>query len=206
MPSALVLRPLATLRPRNKIAPAIEPDSRRTQWQETSTSSLLADAGVLPRQQTATQVYRYGIIVPDNHHLEALALSPAGDQIIYQAVNQGNRRLYRRNLDEQQSRPIAGTEEGRSPFFSPDGQRFGFFTPGRLKIAGPSGIRTLATLTPSLDQFRAVWGQDTYIYFNSKVGIHLESGEFGFRVVRRNECWILSKARIDRHTPSRTER
>ena len=38
-----------------------------------------------------------------------------------------------RTLDQEQSAPLAGTEDAYGPFFSPDGQNVGFFAGGKLK-------------------------------------------------------------------------
>src|SRR5262249_22564744 len=62
----------------------------------------------------------------------ALAISPDGHSIIYMGVDD-QLRLYVRNLDSSESRPIPGTEGGRSPFFSPDGKWLGFLTEHYLK-------------------------------------------------------------------------
>src|SRR4029453_10144589 len=68
-----------------------------------------------------------------------LALSPDGTQLVYNASSGGESRLYLRALDELDTTPIAGTENGRVPFFSPDG-RWVAFTPGdklkKVPVAG----------------------------------------------------------------------
>ena len=51
--------------------------------------------------------------------------------------------LLRRALDGVQTEPIAGTERGIAPFFSPDGQWIGFFTVDELKkvpLAGGTAV------------------------------------------------------------------
>ncbi|MGD8361663.1 MAG: protein kinase, partial [Gemmatimonadota bacterium] len=68
---------------------------------------------------------------PDQELLGTLfrrfALSPDGRQLVYAARRQGRNQLFLRPLDRDESSPIPGTENGRDPFFSPDGRWVGFF-------------------------------------------------------------------------------
>ncbi len=73
-----------------------------------------------------------------------IAVSPDGRTVVFRGTSQGAGRLYRRGLDTSGAEPIAGTEEGFNPFFSPDGEWLGFFTTTELKkvpVAGGSPIR-----------------------------------------------------------------
>ena len=100
-----------------------------------------------------------------------LALSPDGRTLAYVAVVQdGDRRLYRRSMDQLEAFPIRGTEGAAWPFFSPDGEWVGFFAGGGLgdlslkKVSLTGGPPT--TLTPPLSGFRgASWGPDGTIVF-----------------------------------------
>jgi serine/threonine protein kinase/Tol biopolymer transport system component len=61
------------------------------------------------------------------------AVSPDGRQIIFSAVSEGKNQLWIRSLDSQAARPLAGTENGVLPFWSPDNKSFAFFAGGKLK-------------------------------------------------------------------------
>jgi serine/threonine-protein kinase len=63
----------------------------------------------------------------------ALTLSPDGTQIAWSACDGTGCRLYSRPLDRLDPTPIAGTDDARAPFFSPDGTWIAFFADGRLK-------------------------------------------------------------------------
>ena len=65
----------------------------------------------------------------DSYPGRSLALSHDGTQIVYataQATAEDSR-LRLRRLDETEIRPIPGTEDGRAPFFSPDGEWLAYF-------------------------------------------------------------------------------
>jgi Tol biopolymer transport system component len=94
-----------------------------------------------------------------------IAVSPDDRTVIFRAASQGVARLYRRGLNASAAEPIAGTEGGFSPFFSPDGEWLGFFTNTELKkvpLAGGSPIRI--SLVPPVTA-GAAWGADGSIVF-----------------------------------------
>ena len=63
-----------------------------------------------------------------------LAISPDGRRLVFPVRGaDGKQTLAMRMLDESQSTTLAGTENGRGPFFSPDGQWVGFFARPYLK-------------------------------------------------------------------------
>lgn len=78
-----------------------------------------------------TRVTRFTIDLPAEQELTQsawtlpLALSPDGRRMVYTAGVPSQ--LYLRDFDTDTSRPIPGTENGDSPFFSPDGEWVGFF-------------------------------------------------------------------------------
>lgn len=114
---------------------------------------------------TGNQVYRYSIISETTGQISSLAISPAGDQIVFQGSGP---MLYRLYLEQSDPQSIRGTESGRSPFFSPDGQSLGFFTEHELKILEDGRLRTLAVLPPGYRFHDAQWAPDGYVYYNSQ--------------------------------------
>jgi len=98
-----------------------------------------------------------------------VALSPDGLLLAYvAATGSGTKQLFLRRLDQlDDAQPIAGTEGAFDPFFSPDSQWIGFFTPGRLKkvsVLGSSPI-TLCDIAVPLG---ARWTYDGHIMFSSQ--------------------------------------
>ncbi|MGH9580101.1 MAG: TolB family protein, partial [Terriglobales bacterium] len=99
----------------------------------------------------------------------SLALSPDGTPIVYVAERAGVTQLHLRGIGDFEARPIAGTEGGFAPFFSPDGQWIAFFygISGQLRkvpLAGGPVMRLCDAQAP----FGATWAEDGNIYFASR--------------------------------------
>ena len=91
--------------------------------------------------------------------------------MVYSGPADGGNRLWVRRLDQLDATPIAGTEGGSSPFFSPDGQRIGFIKEGTaVRIASLAGAPTV-TLTDKANTTSGDWGDDGYIYFEVDSGV-----------------------------------
>jgi serine/threonine-protein kinase len=100
-----------------------------------------------------------------------IALSPDGRAMVYSGPADGGSRLWFRPLDQLDATPIAGTENGSSPFFSPDGKRVGFIKEGTsVRIASLAGAPTV-TLTDKANTTSGDWGEDGYIYFEVDSGV-----------------------------------
>ena len=69
----------------------------------------------------------------------SFAIAPDGRRIVYLANATGTPQLFLRDLGSGQSTPIPGTEFATSPFFSPDGQRLGFFAQQKLQVLTLAG-------------------------------------------------------------------
>ena len=71
------------------------------------------------------------------------AISPDGRTIIYAREGPDGTRLYARQLDELAARPLAGTENAATPFFSPNGDWIAFYSNGairKLRLAGGTPV------------------------------------------------------------------
>jgi serine/threonine-protein kinase len=100
-----------------------------------------------------------------------VAISPDGTRIVYTAVRDGKWELVLRRLDRLESTPIAGTEGGFAPFFSPDGHEVGFISVGELRrvpVDGGSSV-TIWRGDPTLD--RAVWTDSGTIVYGQDFGL-----------------------------------
>ena len=106
------------------------------------------------------------------HLGSSVALSPDGKQIAYVVNHGAERSIYVRSLDRLESVPVAGTEGGSGPFFSPDGDWIGFIADGKLKKVPVSGGRAAALCDVAV-LTGASWGAgDTIVYTpNFNVGL-----------------------------------
>lgn len=113
----------------------------------------------------APAVTRLSIILPGDAPLDttsglpAVALSPAGDLVVYAAVDRGGRRLYARRMDRMEAAALPGTEGAAGPFFSPDGSWIGFFANGRLRKVSIGGLPP-GDLAEAPRPGGASWGSD----------------------------------------------
>ncbi len=67
------------------------------------------------------------------------AVSKDGQRVVFVAERDGVPLLHLRDLRALEAKVIAGTENAMEPFFSPDGQRIGFFAGGKLKVVSLAG-------------------------------------------------------------------
>ena len=143
------------------------------------TAALSAAAGAfvlwLGTGSTDLSVKRFSVTLPAGDEflvggLEGplLAISTDGSKIVYAGVRDGVEQLFLRRVDEPKARPIAGTEGGRMPFFSHDGERIGFFADRVLKTislqGGPPTILGTGTLG-------GAWALDDSIVFATANGL-----------------------------------
>jgi serine/threonine-protein kinase len=98
----------------------------------------------------------------------ALALAPDGRTLVVAGTDEdGRQRLYQRSLERFEPTPMAGTEGGSVPFFSPDGEWIGFFADGRLKRVAAGGGPAVDITPVSGFPAGASWGTDGRIAFVS---------------------------------------
>lgn len=92
----------------------------------------------------------------------AIAISPDGDQVAYAVTENGVTQLYVRPMNSFEARPLSGTTNATSPFFSPDGRWLAFLADGKLKKVATTG-GTVETLC-DIPGFRgASWGLEETI-------------------------------------------
>lgn len=74
------------------------------------------------------------LMPPDSRNAGPVALSHNGRKLVFTAINgDGSKSLWIRNLESLESKPIAGTEDAVSGFWSPDDRFLAFFTQSKLK-------------------------------------------------------------------------
>ena len=95
-----------------------------------------------------------------------VAVSPDGSHIAYSAEG----RIFVRPLAESESRPVAGTESGLLPTFSPDGQSIAFLADGALKRVSLSG-GVPATICAARSSVSLDWNSGGIVFEQRGTGI-----------------------------------
>jgi eukaryotic-like serine/threonine-protein kinase len=121
-------------------------------------------------RETPPPEMRVEITTPASDAPLHFALSPDGRHIVYVASDDGPSRLWLRQLDQTEAKPLAGTEGAINPFWSPDSRSIGFSTRttlSRLDIAG--GVpQFLANLVGTVTG--GSWNADGTILFMREAG------------------------------------
>ena len=141
---------------------ATTPHRKRGNWVPWAVAALLGlvAAGALAwayfNNQKDEQVLRMEINPPEKMQFNLsgdnsgpATLSPDGRYLVFSANGAQGTQLYLRPMDTLTSRPIAGTENARFPFWSPDSRSIGFFTEDRLKrveVAGGTPVTICASV------------------------------------------------------------
>jgi serine/threonine protein kinase len=85
------------------------------------------------RPQPRAPERRFTINVPPAREPLALAISPNGEHIVFEATVKGIGQLWLRTLNSTMPRPLNRTEGAASPFWSPDSRSIGFVADRKLK-------------------------------------------------------------------------
>ena len=124
-----------------------------------------------PAASGPARVSRLAVTLTPGDDLDAtggrsLVLSQDGTELAYLALRGGVRRIFLRSLDSLESRPLAGTENAQSPFFSPDGRWIGFFAGGKLKKIPASGGAS-EEVCEAPGYWGGAWAPNDVIYFTT---------------------------------------
>ncbi len=165
----------AAISPRDAIAALVSSvvRSRRLKavapWAVAGLAALGAFAG-WRRPPASEPLRRFTVTLPPDQRLDlvhngtVLALSPNGRYLVYTGMGQPGRQLWLRGIDQLQARPIAGTEDARHPFFSPDGAWIGFWAQNKIKKVALAGGPPL-TVADAPTMRGASWGPGDVIVF-----------------------------------------
>jgi len=93
-----------------------------------------------------------------------VAISPAGDEVVFNAGDGQIDRLYRRSLTSPIAVPLEGTEGARAPFYSPDGRWVGF-TAGDSRMKKVSLDSGQVVALADGDWGGGSWGEDGSIIY-----------------------------------------
>ena len=95
-----------------------------------------------------------------------LAISPDGQRIVYVANRNGKSQLFLRALGESDGKPIGGTDDAVTAFFSPDSEWIAFGAGSKLqKVAVSGGSPVTISNLAGTGFFGGDWGADNTIVF-----------------------------------------
>lgn len=132
--------------------------------------ALLFAALWLAHPDEPRRLSRFSMLPPPGMTIDVgmrLAISPDGSRLVFAAFGgQGPRRLYLREIDQLESRPLTGTERGELPFWSPDSREIAFFVDDRLKRVSAFGGPP-QTICEAAAPRGGSWANDGTIVFSS---------------------------------------
>jgi hypothetical protein len=120
-----------------------------------------------PRLGIDDRVQRVAVLPPADARVasEFVELSPDGRFLAFAAASaDGRSRLWVRPLDGAAARPLAGTDDARFPFWSPDSRYIGFFAQHQLKKIQPEG-GPAQVICDAPYGFGGTWSRDGVIVF-----------------------------------------
>jgi serine/threonine protein kinase len=126
----------------------------------------------LVRPPVEENAVRFSVPLPEKTVLATdveqhnLSISPDGRYLAFIAASGGHTMLWVRPFDALSAKPLAGTENAISPFWSPDSRVIGFFADAKLKRIEARGgaVQTLCDV-PAGDN-SATWGRSGVILFD----------------------------------------
>jgi Tol biopolymer transport system component len=125
--------------------------------------------GVAPSAPGAAVPAHFSILLPDdsevaNTNMAPLAIAPDGQMLAFPVRSAGRTQLFVNDFATGETRPLEGTDDARSPFFSPDGRWIGFFAKAKLKKITVGGT-SLQDIADAPDARGGSWSVDDVIYY-----------------------------------------
>jgi Tol biopolymer transport system component len=144
-------------------------------WQIATAAITLIAVGLgawmlRPRAAVPVPVTRFQIPLPTDFRIgQYVSVSPDGRKIVATAAGGSAEGLRLRDLDSLDWRRVAGTENGLSPFWSPDSKYLAFTVQNQLKKVDVSGgpVQTLLTM-PKGTPGSGAWNKDGVILFGER--------------------------------------
>jgi Tol biopolymer transport system component len=110
-------------------------------------ASLAVSAWMAAKPAATAPETHVQIVTPPTSAPRSFALSPDGRRIAYVAARDGRNVLWVRSLDDGAVQSFVGTEDARTPFWSPDGRSVGFSSDALKVLDIASGaVRILASV------------------------------------------------------------
>jgi len=110
------------------------------------------------------------VIPPENEfsNYSSVVVSPDGRSLVIGSEFKSQNLLWLRPLNALEASPLAGTEDGEYPFWSPDSRYIAFFAGGKLKkVAAGGGPSQVLCDAPST--FGGSWSKSNIIIFSAEI-------------------------------------
>ena len=98
----------------------------------------------------------------------SVAVSPDGEHIAYVATHDGVTQLYLRSISEFYGKPLPGTGDAHTPFFSPDSRWLGAVVGHKVVKIPVAGGQPVALSRIAFEVYGAYWGNDGWIYMGTE--------------------------------------
>ncbi len=141
-------------------------------WSVAAILAVLAAAGFYYRsgepESRPVAPIQFTVTAPEKGAFDfGIALSPDGKNLAFLAAGADGRwRLWVRPLDSVEAKPLIGTENGKFPFWSPEGGRIGFFAGNKLRKIDLSSGEVL-TICDAGYGGGGTWNADDVIVFSA---------------------------------------
>jgi Tol biopolymer transport system component len=135
-------------------------------------AALLAAMGIAytlwPKAQPPAHATRFQVTLPDKVTFsEYVSVSPDGRKLVFNATGEQSG-LWIHDLNTLEWHKLPGTEDGISPFWSPDSRFLGFAVSDKLKKIEVSGGPPQTLCAISFPVGTGAWSQDGVIVFGSR--------------------------------------
>jgi eukaryotic-like serine/threonine-protein kinase len=161
-------------------APAVVSSRRarreRIAWATAALAILVAAAiataagWMLKSSARPERVLELSVSLPEDTLAGFVELSPDGRRLVLGLSGPSQLQLALRSLDSPQIQPLPGTENARTPFWSPDSRSIGFYANGKLKTVSANGGPVQVLCDASLAGRGGSWNSDGVILFAATTG------------------------------------
>lgn len=156
-------------------APLSRPKRKRLAWLAAVPLVVAAVFGWLQyaKNQTNVEQLTYEVLPPEGGQFaafetpdrEVMNISPDGKSLAFVGTMAGRNQIWIRERRSVSSRPLAGTENGYSPFWSPDSRSVAFFADGQVKAIDVGGGPPRTICAAAATALHGTWGSQGDILF-----------------------------------------